>query len=302
MGKDTINIAFCFDNNYVLGYLVTMVSLFENNKGEEIRVYIITPGLPEESKEKFNKLAEIYKQTVIYKDMNDRMFDGLPINDLFGKGTYYRYTIPELCKESKVLQVDGDVLIRHNIRELYDTDVSDVAMGVVEDQCSDSIKQINRLRIATPIFNNGVQLMNLDYWRKNDIAKKCRDFLIQNPETCLYVDQDANNIILQGKVRYLSPTYNFQQQWFWPLSQREIHYSKWSEVDKYKNDPVIMHFCVHLKPWHKECSHPFRQEWVKYAKMYDFVGYKERSYWTPSYNFMSKVIGKLMTFRDKHCK
>ena len=203
MAKETINIAFCFDNNYALGYLVTMVSLFENNKGENIKVYIITPGLPQITKEKFDKLAEIYHQTVIYRDMDDNMFDGLPINSLFGKGTYYRYMIPELCEESKVLQVDGDILFRHNIRELYNIDVSEVAMGVVEDQCSDNIKSINRLKITSTIFNNGVQLMNLDYWRKNDIAKKCRDFLINNPNTCLYVDQDANNVILQGKVKFL---------------------------------------------------------------------------------------------------
>ena len=302
MAKETINIAFCFDNNYALGYLVTMVSLFENNKGENIKVYIITPGLTQITKEKFDKLAEIYHQTVAYRDMDDRMFDGLPINSLFGKGTYYRYMIPELCEESKVLQVDGDILFRHNIRELYNIDVSEVAMGVVEDQCSDNIKSINRLKITSTIFNNGVQLMNLDYWRKNDIAKKCRDFLINNPDTCLYVDQDANNVILQGKVKFLPYTYNFQQQWYWPLSQREVHYSKWDEVDKYKDDPVIMHFCVSIKPWHEECVHPFRKEWLHYAMMYNFVGYKEKNYWKLSYRLASKLIDKLSYYRYKYCR
>lgn len=286
MNNGNMNIAFCFDEKYSLGYLVTMISLFENNKSENIKVYLITPGLSSDVKAKFDELANIYHQTLIYKVMDDSLFDGLPLYEPFGKATYFRYTIPELCPESKVLQLDGDVLIRKNLRKMYDTDVSDVAMAVVEGQSSDDIYNINRLRLESPTFNNGVQLMNLDYWRDNNVAKLCRDYLISNKDICIYVDQDANNVILHDKVKYLPYTYNMQQVFFWEDSRLRLHYSKWEELKKYRDNPAIVHFCSRMKPWIKGCNEPFRDEWIMYAKMYNFIDFKEQR----QHSFLFQIV------------
>lgn len=272
--KQPMNIAFCFDNNYALGYLVTMVSLFENNKGEDIDIYIITPFLSQEVIAKFNKLGEIYKHNIYYINVNDRLFEGLPTHGRFNKSTYIRYTIPDLCKVSKILQLDGDLIVRKNLRTMYDIDVSEVASAVVEDHNSDDIYNINRYKLEPPFFNNGVQLMNLDYWRNNRLAEKCMHFLVEHPDICIYMDQDANNIILKEHVKYLPYTFNFQQFWYNDKKSLKFHFSKWSEIDKYIEDPAIIHYSVSPKPWFYECNHPRIEEFVKYANMYDFVGFK----------------------------
>ena len=272
--KQPMNIAFCFDNNYALGYLVTMVSLFENNKDEEINIYIITPYLSQEVISKFDKLSEIYNHSIFYCKVDDKLFEGLPTHGRFNKSTYIRYAIPDLCGVSKILQLDGDLIIRKNLRELYDTDVTDVASAVVEDHNSDDLYNVNRYHLEPPFFNNGVQLMNLDYWRKNHLAEKCQRFLVENPDVCIYMDQDANNIVLKDHVKYLPYTYNFQQFWYKDKLSIKMHFHKWPEIDKYIDDPAIIHYSVSPKPWYYECSHPCQQEFVEYANKYDFVGFK----------------------------
>lgn len=281
-----MNIAFCFDNNYALGYLVTMISLFENNKSENIKVYLITPGLSDDVQSKFKKLAQLYNQTIVVKNMDEHLFDGLPMVKPFGKATYFRYTIPDLCPEEKVLQLDGDILVRKNLREMYDTDLTGVAMAVVEGQSSDDIYNINRLQVNSPTFNNGVQLMNLKYWREHNVAKTCRDYLIGHRNICIYVDQDANNVVLHDKVKYLPYTYNMQQVFFWDEGKLRLHFSKWPELKKYLKDPSIVHYCSSMKPWIKGCDEPFCAEWREYARMYDFVEFKEQ----PLHSFLYRCV------------
>lgn len=284
-----MNIVFCFDNNYALGYLVTMVSLFENNKDISIKVYIITPGLKEDNLRRFRYLAEYYHQTLVFKTIDDRIFDSFPTVNHLTKASYYRYCIPDLCPESKVLQLDGDIIVRKNLSDLWNTDVSDVAMGVVEDRSSEHRIYQNRLCIDTPIFNNGVQLMNLDYWRRNRVASQCMELLNSDPQKCTYMDQDANNIILQGKVRFLSYTYNFQTQWVEDLYGSWMHRDKLELIKQIANDPAIVHF-ITSKPWFLETRGVFKDEFEAYAKLHPIISYKP----VRRIPVMYKIINKFM--------
>lgn len=285
-----MNIAFCFDKSYAVYYLVTMVSLFENNQDAAIKVYLITPGLSESVKNKFLKLGSIYNQTIIFCDIPDDMFSGLPIYPPYNKATYFRYMIPALCKESKIIQLDGDIIVRKSLQPLWNINVDEYAMAVVEDQCSDDILLKNRLCVDTAIFNNGVQLMNLDYWRKNNISQQCINFLLNNPDKCVFMDQDANNVILQGKIRFLPYTYNMQGAWYILSNDKiKMHRDKIKEIVSYKDDPVIVHYST-IKPWFKECPHPFKSEFEMYARRYDFIGYKERYMHSMLYRLGNRIF------------
>lgn len=285
-----MNVVFCFDNNYVLGYLATAVSLFENNKDNDIVLYILSPDLKKNSKDKFDKLALLYGKKIEYRIIEDWMFDGLPIHPPFNKATYYRYLIPDLCEVSKVLQLDGDLIVRKDLTDLYNFDISKVAMAVVEDHLSDNILEKNRLCIDGPLFNNGVQLMNLDFWRARHISAKCKEFLISHPQRCIYMDQDANNVILHDNVIFLPYTYNIQGDWFNSDDQIYMHRDKIQMIKKDRVDPVIVHFSKPLKPWHKECQHPFKHEFLRYARMYDFIEYRESYRFPLKYRIIRKLI------------
>ena len=58
------------DNQYVKYCTVMITSLFENNKGEDIHIHILTDNLSDESKKILNDTAESYGQklSVYYID------------------------------------------------------------------------------------------------------------------------------------------------------------------------------------------------------------------------------------------
>ena len=278
--------------------LALVTSIFENNRKNDCRIYLLTDGLKEENLSKFDRLADIYKQQIIIKKVPKELYDNLPFVERYSFATYNRFMIADLIEESKVLYLDGDTIVRHDLSDLWDTPLDGYASGVVEDQRNDNIFLHNRNKIGTPYFNAGVQLINLDYWRQNDIGQKMIDYLKAHPDQCPYTDQDSANKILSGKVKYLDFKYNFMEDWFYPTSEWQIHFSKWDRILADREDPYIVHYCRGLKPWYKECIHPLKHEFIHYATMHDFIGYKERKYHTFTYKVVTYLLWRLQQIQD----
>ena len=244
-----MNFAISLSQYYVMPCLALITSIFENNRQNDCRIYLLTSGLKEDHISKFNRLAAIYKQQIIIKQIPKEFYENLPFQKRYSFATYNRFMIADLIEDEKVIYLDGDTIVRHNLFGLWNTPLDGYACGVVEDQRSDDIFVHNRNKIATPYFNAGVQLINLDYWRQNNIGQKMITYLKEHIDTCLYVDQDAANKILSGKVKYLDFKYNFMEDWFYPTSEWQIHFSKWDRILEDRKDPYIVHYCRGLKPW-----------------------------------------------------
>ncbi len=272
-----MNIALCTDENFSIPALVCITSIFENNKGEECHIYILTDGLSEKTRAKFCRLSQVYKQPIDILYIDKHRFDGLTINERFPISMYYRFLLPEMLpNEDKVLYLDCDIIVRHTLVNMYSTNMADKSMAVVVGESTDDIVWENRLRLRSKYFNSGVLLMNLDYWRKYDVMRSLIDFVRGNPDKCFLPDQDALNKVLEGKVIYLDYIFNFQEWWFMDMTSW-MHYSKWDEIRKKGKDPTIVHFCEAEKPWFKECKNPFQNEFLYYAYMHDFIGFHLKS-------------------------
>ncbi len=269
-----MNIALCTDENFSVPALVCITSVFENNKSERCNVYVLTDFLSPDVRAKFSKLAKVYGQSIDILSIDKQRFKDLTVNERFPISMYYRFLLPEiLTKESKVLYLDCDIIVRHSLRELYDTSLDGKALAAVVAQSCDDIVWTNQLKLHSPYFNSGVLLMNLNYWRQNDSFNKLVSWVATNPDKCVLPDQNALNSIFDGYVKYLDYTYNYQEAWF-NIENTKIHYSKWNAIKEIGRDPIIIHYCEAEKPWFEECKNPFKAEWVKYASMYDFIDYR----------------------------
>lgn len=263
-----MNIVICTDEKYAMPCGVCVMSLFENNRDLQCNVYILTDWLSEQQRAKFEKLSYKYSKTITIITIPTSQISKLKVSTRFSKSIYYRFLIPNLLKnESKALYLDCDIIVNGCLDSFYNIDLKNYGCGVIEDQCCDDIRIYNRLNMKGNYFNSGVLLMNLDYWRENNITEKCIDFIYRNPEVCVWPDQDALNIILNEKVIYCPYGYNFQT--FFLLNKFElfVRKEKWSEIDKWKENPIIIHFTTDLKPWHKECNHPCVATFLKYKNM-----------------------------------
>ena len=268
-----MNIALCTDENFTIPALVCLTSIFENNKDDDCHVYVLTDGISDKAKEKFTKLSVLYNQNIDIMIIDKHRFDGLTVNERFPISIYYRFLLPEMLPvEHKMLYIDCDIIVRHSLKELYNTNIDQYALAAIVSQTSDNLSWTNYLKLNSLYFNSGVLLLNLDFWRNYNITDNLINWTYENPQLCNMPDQNALNKVLEDKVVYLDYTYNFQENWFGDLTNA-MHYSKWDEIRKVAQDPVIVHFCNDVKPWFKECTNPFHEEYLRYAFMYDFIDF-----------------------------
>lgn len=263
-----IHIALCTDKHYAKACLACVVSIFENNKDIDIFIHIITKNLSLDIQEYFNIISRKYNQRIEIITISAQHFSHLKISNRFKEAIYYRFLIPDLIKAEKVLYLDSDTIVVNSIKDLWKTDLENVACGVVEDQACDDIRIHNRIEIDDPYFNSGVLLINTKFWIENNINQKLTDFIYMNPEKCIYPDQDALNIILNKKIKFLPYRYNFQEKLYQTnFDNLFIHKSKWNNILQEKKVATIIHFTDNIKPWHVECNHPLKEEFFKYISL-----------------------------------
>ncbi len=289
--NEELNIALCTDDNYASHCAICISSILENNKNEDCHVYVLTDGLNKENEEKFRQLSKHYSQRVDIKTLNISIFDSLQETNRLGRSMYFRFMLPELVEGERVLYLDCDIIVRHSLNALFNTDLTDTACGVVEDQCGDDIRLHNPIRMFSRYFNSGVLLMNLDYWRKHDVVTKLKSWIEHFEGRLLCPDQDALNVVLEGKVKFLDYRYNFQQGFYGSLDW--LRADKWPSVHESRKDPVILHFTSGEKPWHKDCVHPLKGEYDYYMSLHDFLKEPKNRAYGWHYYVVESIVGKL---------
>lgn len=287
-----MNIALCTDENFSVPALVCITSFFENNKDGSHHVFILTDGLSTKAQDKFQCLSKIYQQPIDIIQIDKHRFDGLRTNERFPISMYYRFLLPEMLpQEKKVLYLDCDIIVRHSLKKAYETNLDGKAIAAVVAESCDSLYFINNLKLTTPYFNSGVLLINLDYWRENNITEKLISFVDTHSDICTLPDQDALNKVLEGKTIYLDYTYNYQEWWFGSLL-RYMHYDRWDDIREKGKDPIIVHFCEAEKPWFIECQNPFQKDFLHYANLHDFIGFRLQKRYGLAYK-LSIILDKI---------
>lgn len=269
-----MNIALCTDENFSIPALVCITSVLENNKEEDCHIYVLTDGLSDKARDKFSKLSDIYGQKIDIMNIDKHIFDGLIVNERFPISMYYRFLLPETLPEvDKILYLDCDIIVRHSLRGMYETDLTDKGIAAVVAQSCDDIVWANQLKLSSAYFNSGVLLMNLEYWRQNCSFGRLVEWIANNSDKCNLPDQNALNVVFDGNVEYLDYSYNYQEGWF-NIETSKVHYSKWNEIVNSGEEPVIVHFCEAEKPWFVECENPYKTEWKMYADKHKFICFK----------------------------
>lgn len=310
------HIIFCINNNWATQCSVVITSIDYFNK-EAITYHIISSDLEENNK---NKLKKSSKNKIIFYDLNNITKDYFIIRpgDHVTIETYFRFFIPTLLDNTikKVLYLDADILCTANLQNLFDTDISNKAAGMVLDCRYCEISKYNRLNydLKYGYYNAGVMLMNLDYWRENDISKKLISFLEKNKAACHSHDQDAINALLHKDIIRLQPKYNVQtilQQYYFLKDikncPRDIYYDikyekkYWKELEENLSTPCLIHFTDNYKPWIKSSKIPFTEMWRVFLNKSNFSNYKLTNHIYPFSNHTKNQLKRFLAFL-KHKK
>ena len=278
------------DDKYIPYCATTMLSIAIHNNG--CRFFVMSEGLTDESKRKLNKIASKYECIVEYVLVQKEILDNLPMpkSDKLGHislATYYRLFLGKLITEDvhKILYMDCDILVRGSLNELWATDIAEYALGAAYQIDKMTLERCRALDIpfSYGYFQAGVLLINLDYWRKNNLSQAFCDYISQNFDKIFYHDQDVLNAVLHEKVLRLPCKWNMTGNFFSSSIQylneideagnivrRNEDYK--DEIVRNASNPIVIHYSSPLKPWKEGCTHIWRKEYLKYHKMAGYYG------------------------------
>lgn len=267
-----INILCSTDDNYVPYCGIMLTSLFENNKELDFCIYILVEQLSNKSKNKFATLAKIYNQRIEIITVDGEKLKDCPIRtgDHVSIATYYRLLAPILLPSDvdKILYLDCDMVINGNILELYNEDIDECPIAMSKDEAFFSEEKYERLNYSkSHVYKNaGVALINIEYWRKNNIAEKCLEYISKYPERVKFHDQDTLNAVLHKEMKLLPIKYNLQTGFL--LTQYTQYYKEdIKEIMHIATSPTIIHYTGPNKPWHKNSKHPFTKRYLHYKNI-----------------------------------
>lgn len=281
-----MNLVYHCTDNYAFITGTSIVTVFEHNKDmDEINVYIIEHGFKDETKEKYNRLAEKYGRKIIFIPMPD-------INKEYGIGltsikktwlfdSYSRLYLDSILPENveRVLYLDGDTLNLDSLKDLWEMDLGDNYCAAALDCIGESY--YNLFEITDGKYcNSGVILFDLIKWKENNVSQKVQEYVREKNGYVFFMEQSVFNIILQGKVAYLPGKYNvssimqmFTPKELWRMRKPKYFYSQ-KEIKEAIKKPAIIHmtslFYIINKPWNEVTNHPNKDLFWSYFKKLDW--------------------------------
>ena len=257
-----MDICYATNESFAQYMAVSITSLLENNASHSVVVHILHSDLGEATTARLKMFESRYKNAKIqFHKIDDSRFEkfGLTIEHIT-KETYFRYMIAEVLPNiDYVLYLDGDTIVNGDISELFDTDLTNCYCAGVSDIYIESVGYKKTLGIDGLYINAGVILFNLDEMRRTNIAEKL--FKLTSENNFKYQDQDAINVVFNGKIKELDCIYNFKR----------AHQKAFPEkVPSAK----IVHYVGPNKPWRKFTLNRLKKLYYIYEETYTPFGHK----------------------------
>ena len=272
-----MDIIFATNNNFCQHAAVAIASLLDNNKYHDIVIHLFCIDVTKENIIKITSIATNFNKEIKVYHINKDTFKEFPNPGNYSFATYLRLITATLIPNvDKALYLDCDLVVNGDIKELWNLDITGYgAAGVPDAILSHNIikNYIGYDFIKEGYFNAGVLLLNLKYWRENNIQDKFFSFL-KNHDAKLN-DQDAINAVLHGKIKEIHPKWNCHVGYF-AFPPLVIEKQKMYIKDLW-NKAIIIHFTGPVKPWHKECANPYKKVYLKYLKQTPYKNYCQKS-------------------------
>lgn len=218
MDDDTHHIVFSFNAGALAGFGATLASLARNCPAtEELFLHFMCSRLDRVHKQNIERLLEqeAFRGRYRFIDYDaEAYFSGKGLPKLHGDLTAYgRLLIPDYLDVPQVLYLDCDLVIRCDIRKLCRIDIGDHLIGAKH---SGSVEIANDRRLflkqgcaaGMPYFNAGVLLINLDRWRRENVAAHWEELMLRHAEMLVSCDQTVLNYLSMGEFYSLPAKYN----------------------------------------------------------------------------------------------
>jgi len=264
MRAQPIRIVFGVDGAYSQHLAVTLVSLLENNPANRFDILVVTLGMSEGDRERIALLAGRFANAALrFQPFDIARYGHFRTDGHISHASYLRIFIPEILPESvdKVLYLDCDIVVRHDIAPLWRIDLGDKVLGAVRNPFFVRHDDLD-MPAGADYFNAGVLVMNLKRWRERDGTARLIRFIETHHDRLWAHDQDALNAVFCGEIQALAPTWNFQTAMLW--SEPDGLSLNYPQYRRLLADPAVVHYTTPSKPWHFSNTHPYKNTYYQY--------------------------------------
>lgn len=252
-GKTVVPVVFSADHNFIMPTSVAILSMLQNSTDCFCRIIILQgKDVTGKDQESLKTLIAPFAASIEFQTMGNEFDNCFEIRGI-STASYYRIQIPWLIPDlDKVLYIDGDVLFKQSILQLFNEDIEGYYVGGVNNIILLDIsieKYVSQIGADhNSYINGGVQIINSKLQRTDNLYEQYKKHL---GEKYKYQDQDIVNIVCKGKVKLISHKYNstYTAIKYYQANNGKCKIDKSQEYSKLQPlEPVIIHYAG-AKPW-----------------------------------------------------
>lgn len=256
------HIVYITDEQYAMPTCISIISLKRSrNVFAVYHIHVFADGLSAASAAKLRSVSEEnFDVQIIETEETGRktQYAAAKGNLHVTAAAIYKFFIAEMLTDiDRALYLDGDLLIRKDISQLLETDLTDQYAAATDDM-GDQYDEKGQSMLAARIglsgqryFNSGVLLLNLREMRRDRLYEQLLQFRLEREN--YFMDQDALNAVMGRKRVSLPYCYNFKTALFDVMEAETVSTryfdGKYADVQSCIEDQVILHMCGEMKPW-----------------------------------------------------
>jgi lipopolysaccharide biosynthesis glycosyltransferase len=243
-----IHIALTFDDNFWAPAYATMrsVCLFTQSR-DRLVFHLLHRTLSDKHRADLLSIATEFPvelrwydldQSPLFSDLAQRMPENKRLSNIvYARLVIDRFVGPDV---SRILYLDCDILVRDDIATLFNWDLEGSPIGAVRDTIGawlvagrDARGNRDIFDVASPYFNAGIVLIDIEGWRQADIVGRMEQAHVDGVMQRIYYDQDLLNLVFKDNWAQLP--------WRWnTIDPRPPHEGL---------DPAVLHYTGKTKPW-----------------------------------------------------
>lgn len=266
----SFHIAFCVDHHYFRSMGATIASIIAHNPSQHFTFHIFAFAISDAQRQRL-AIMERHPHIRVCPHVVDPTrfseFSDMLASSYYSLSTFTRLVIPSMLKEltNRVLYLDADILCIGSIDELVAMDNHDTIACVISDvgwtTKTGKDGRYRTLKLNNPqYFNAGVIDINIPLWEHHNISEAAIHTLLHTEQQLDFNDQDALNIVLDGRARYIPVKWNYIYGMITDLKRGKLHMVP-------VGDAVFIHFAGAIKPWNDWSGHAARNLFARYHAM-----------------------------------
>lgn len=247
-----VTIAMGFDAGYAPHAAAVVVSIVRHAPKGCFRFLMLHDGVGESVRRQVEAVAP--KAEFLWREVGDDDVPAFATREHLTRATLFRLALEQLAPDdvARVIYLDVDIAVAHDLRELWAVDLGDNLVGAVTDDSVAPEALASRWGLAAGggYFNAGVLLIDLARVRAEGVFSAALEFVATHGHDLPYNDQDALNWACWGRWRRLDRVWNVQRPAAMACDR--------GPVDGLQDAaPRIIHFTEAFKPWIRGAFHPW---------------------------------------------